>query len=139
MSFAALFPNRSRSIGSSSSTTFDGMDPPASTLLKLGLMLCPEGRTVRRKPLLLSRSISLLYGLRTARLSAFGHGVFDSHHTYSTESLIRMRRTVTHSAGIGILAGLNQKHSCASLKPTRSTSVMRSLKWYSERVGVPSL
>ena len=28
-------------------------------------------------------------------------------------SLTRIRRTVTHSAGIGILAGLNQKHSCA--------------------------
>ena len=39
-----------------------------------------------------------------------------------------MRRTVTHSAGIGILAGLYQKHSWASWKPIVSTSSIRSLK-----------
>src|SRR5215467_1145062 len=101
------------SAGMSSSSTLEGMDPPASTLAKLGLMAWPDGRVVRRTPRRLSRSISVLYALSTARLSALGQGVLDSHHTYSTESLTRMRRTVTHSAGIGILAGLNQKHSCA--------------------------
>src|SRR5262249_3532267 len=100
-------------VGSSSSTIFGGIDPPGSTWLKLGLMLCPEGRVVRFNPLLLSRSISLLYGLSTVRLLALGHGVLESHHTYSTASLMRIRRTVTHSAGMGIFAGLNQKHSWA--------------------------
>jgi hypothetical protein len=33
--------------------------------------------------------MSLLYGFRTARLSAFGHGVLESHQTYSTESRMR--------------------------------------------------
>lgn len=37
-------------------------------------------------------------------------GVFESHQTCSTESLMRMRWTVTHSAGTGIYARLNQKH-----------------------------
>jgi len=64
----------------------------------------------------LSRSISRLYALKTVRLFALGPGVFDNHQTYSTASLTRMRRTVTHSAGIGIFAGLNQKHSWAGAR-----------------------
>src|SRR5438067_1975931 len=116
------------SAGISSSSTLGGIDPPASTLAKLGLMAWPEGLVVRRTPRRLSRSMSALYALSTARLSDFGQGVFDNHQTYSTESFTRMRRTVTHSAGIGIFAGLNQKHSCARWNPTRSTKAMRSLK-----------
>ena len=48
---AAAFP---------SSTMFGGIEPPASSLLKLGLMLCPEGRVVRRTPLWFNRSMSRL-------------------------------------------------------------------------------
>jgi len=44
----------------------------------------------------------------TLRLSAFGAGVLDSHQTQLTASLTRIRRTVTHSAGEGSLAGLYQ-------------------------------
>ena len=36
---------------------------------------------------------------------------------------------VTHSAGIGIFAGLNQKHSCARWKPVCFTSAIRSSRW----------
>ena len=67
--------------------------------------------------------MSLLYGLSTVRLFAFGQGVLDSHQTYSTESLRRIRLTVTHSAGMGILAGLYQKHSWAKWKPIVSTKL----------------
>src|SRR5919199_3626843 len=109
--------------------TLGGIEPPALILSKDELMLCPEGRTVVRTPRSFRRIISLLYGFNTERLFAFGHGVLDSHQTCSTESRMRIRRTVTHSAGIGILAGLYQKHSCARQKPTDSTSSTRSLKW----------
>src|SRR2546425_581187 len=97
----------------SASTTLAGIDPPETILSKEERMTCPEGRTVRLMPLRFKRIISGLYSFRTPRLLAFGHGVLDSHHTYSTESRIRILRTVTHSAGIGIFAGLYQKHSWA--------------------------
>src|SRR5882672_3887843 len=109
MSFAELFPNfRKVSGDSSASKTLDGIDPPASTLSKLERMLCPLGRTVARTPRRFSRIISALYGFKTFLLSALGHGVFPSHQTCSTESFTLMRRTVTHSAGIGSFAGLYQ-------------------------------
>src|SRR5436309_943349 len=98
---------------SSPSTTLAGIDPPDSIAPNPFLMLCPEGRTVARTPLLLSRIMSGLYDWSTLRLSALGWGVLASHQMYSTESLIRTRRTLTHSAGAGIFAGLYQKHSCA--------------------------
>src|SRR3990172_4599865 len=123
----------------SSSTTLEGIDPPASILSKVDLMLWPDGRTVVLTPRWFSRIISLLYDFKTFLLSAFGHDVVESHQTYSTESLIRTRRTLTHSAGVGILAGLYQKHSCARRKPTFSTRAIKSLKWYKERVGSPGL
>src|SRR5262249_34100866 len=116
-----------------------GMDPPGESPEKLGLMLCPEGRVARRTPRRASRSMSLLYGRRTDRLSAFRQADLPSPPTNSTGALARRRRTVTHSAGMGILAGLNQKHSWARWNPTCSTSAIRSLKWYRERVGEPGL
>src|SRR5574341_2396230 len=97
------------------------MAPPAATLSKLVLMLWPDGRTVARTPRLLRRIMSALYGRSTVLLFALGWGVLENHQTYSTESFTRTRRTVTHSAGIGIFAGLYQKHSCARWKPTSST------------------
>src|SRR5271157_2291046 len=131
-SLAELFPIASivsgRS-GNDASVTFDGIEPPAAIPLKDWRMTCPDGRTVPRNPFRLSRIISLLYSFRTFQLLAFGQGVLESHQTYSTESLILIRRTVTHSAGIGILAGLYQKHSCAKWNPRSSTSATRSLKW----------
>ena len=42
------------------------------------------------------------------RLSALGCVDLESHQSASTESFTRMRRTVTHSAGAGSLAGLCQ-------------------------------
>ena len=48
------------------------------------------------------------YGTRTLRLYAFGRSVFLSHQHGSTESFTRMRWTFTHSAGVGIFAGLYQ-------------------------------
>src|ERR1700690_749623 len=103
----------SSSSGNPVSTTLGGMAPPASTLSKESRMTCPDGRTVGRTPRRLSRSMSGLYSFRTRALLALGQGVLENHQTYSTESFTRIRRTVTHSAGIGILAGLYQKHSCA--------------------------
>src|SRR5882672_5024029 len=94
----------------SASVTFGGIAPPAWILSNDLRITWPDGRTVPRTPLRLSRIMSSLYSLSTARFDAFGQGVLDSHQTYSTESRILMRRTVTHSAGIGIFAGLYQKH-----------------------------
>ena len=47
-----------------------------------------------------------LYSVSTRRLSAFGFGVGDSHHTRVNASFTRVRRTATHSAGVGSRAGL---------------------------------
>src|SRR5258706_1122615 len=126
---------RSSTSGSSVSTTFGGIAPPWS-LSKEPRITCPDGRTVGLTPRRLNRIMSGLYSFSTRMLLAFGQGVFENHQTYSTESLTRIRRTVTHSAGIGILAGLYQKHSCARWKPTSSTNAIISWKWYSERVGL---
>src|ERR1700733_164553 len=115
-SFAALFPVFSMASGTSAksaSVTFVGMAPPTAILSNDFRITCPEGRTLPRTPLRFRRIMSSLYSLRTARFEALGHAVFESHQTYSTESRTRMRRTVTHSAGTGILAGLYQKHSWA--------------------------
>lgn len=49
-----------------------------------------------------------LYGARTRRLVAFGHGVGESHQMQFTASLTRIRRTLTHSAGVGSLDGFHQ-------------------------------
>src|SRR5579862_2042534 len=98
---------------SSASVTFAGIEPPASILSNERRMTCPDGLTVPRTPLRFSRSISSLYSLSTVKFEAFGHAVLDNHQTYSTESRTRILRTVTHSAGIGIFAGLYQKHSWA--------------------------
>src|SRR5438093_523507 len=108
-----LLPSFNISMGMPSSRTLKGMEPPACTRLKLVLILCPDGRVVGCKPFAFRRCMSLLYGLSTCLLLALGQGVLDSHQTYSTESRSPILRTVTHSAGAGILAGLNQKHSCA--------------------------
>src|ERR1017187_8707735 len=97
----------------SASTTLAGIEPPAAILSNDSRITCPDGRTAPRAPFRLSRIMSSLYSLSTFRFDAFGLGVFESHQTYSTESLTLTRRTVTHSAGTGILAGLYQKHSCA--------------------------
>ena len=86
----------------------DGIDPPGSILSNDELMLWPDGRTVAFTPFFANRSISALYGRSTFRLSAFGCFVLASHQTCSTESLTRTLRTVTHSAGTGIFAGLYQ-------------------------------
>jgi hypothetical protein len=88
----------------------EGIEPPwlRENLL---VMLCPLGR----RSAITARENSfhvLAVGLSTARLSARGQGVRDNHQTYSTESLTRIRRTFTHSAGAGSLAGLNQKLLC---------------------------
>jgi len=75
-----------------------------------------------------------------------GQGVFDSHQTYSTESLIRTRRTLTHSAGVGIFAGLYQKHSWQKVQGlTSEPGMLRQsrdrvfmappLPWIEERVA----
>ena len=48
------------------------------------------------------------YGTSTFMLEAFGRSVFDSHQHGSTESLTRIRWMFTHSAGVGIFAGLCQ-------------------------------
>src|SRR5579862_437769 len=95
------------------SVTLAGIEPPATILSNDGRIMCPDGRIARLTPLRLSLIMSGLYSFSTAKLVAFGQGVFDSHHTYSTESRMRILLTVTHSAGIGIFAGLYQKHSCA--------------------------
>ena len=71
----------------------------------------PEGRSFGLYPFLRSCCMDSLYGLRIFLLSAFGFGVLESHHTYSTESRTRCLRTFTHSAGLGSFAGLYQKHS----------------------------
>ena len=42
------------------------------------------------------------------RFEDLGFSVLENHHTISTESLTRIRRTVTHSAGPGMRAGLCQ-------------------------------
>ena len=47
-----------------------------------------------------------LYGRSTRRLSAFGDSVLESHQSVVTASLTRVRRIVTHSAGVGSRAGL---------------------------------
>src|SRR5271155_5043814 len=114
--------------GSSASVTLVGIAPPASILSNESRITCPDGRTVPRTPFRFKRIMSSLYSLSTDRFDAFGQGVFESHHTYSTESLTRIRRTVTHSAGTGILAGLYQKHSWARWKPTVSTKAKSSFK-----------
>src|SRR5258708_4302665 len=88
------------------SITFEGIDPPAFNLSNEDRMTCPDGRIVVFTPFLFSRIMSGLYSFRTERFVAFGHGVLENHHTYSTESRTLIRRTVTHSAGAGILAGL---------------------------------
>src|SRR5438445_3328215 len=75
------------------------------------------------------------YGLSTRRLSAFGHSVFDIHQIGLTASVTRRRRTVTHSAGLGSLAGLCQKNSWANWN--LSASRINSSYWYSALVGVP--
>ena len=49
-----------------------------------------------------------LYGCNTRRLLALGQGVLDSHQTVLIASLTRIRRTVTHSAGVGSLDGFHQ-------------------------------
>jgi hypothetical protein len=55
--------------------------------------------------------------------------VGDSHHTQSTASFTRTRRTVTHSAGLGSLEGLHQKNSCARWKPIFLHRIRGSSKW----------
>ncbi len=82
--------------------------PLAFSLSQLALITCPEGRVVSFTPRAFKRSMSALYGFNTFKLLAFGCGVFESHQTCSTESFTRTRRTVTHSAGTGIFAGLYQ-------------------------------
>src|SRR5690348_12797913 len=132
MSFAALLPIFSMLSGqfaSSASVTFDGIDPPASILSNEDRITCPDGLTVPLTPLRFSRIMSSLYSLSTARFEAFGQAVLENHQTYSTESRMRIRRTVTHSAGIGIFAGLYQKHSCAKWNPISSTNAISNLKW----------
>src|SRR5271170_166296 len=104
----------------SASVTFGGMAPPAWMLSKDFLITCPDGRIVPRTPFRFNRIMSSLYSLRTLRFEDFGWGVFENHQTYSTESRTRTRRTVTHSAGTGIFAGLYQKHSWARWKPISS-------------------
>jgi hypothetical protein len=41
-------------------------------------------------------------------LLAFGQGVIDNHQTVLMASFTRMRRTVTHSAGVGNFDGFHQ-------------------------------
>src|SRR5664280_1507377 len=115
MSFAALLPifNMLSGMSKSASVTLGGIEPPALMVSKELRITWPEGLTVLRTPFRFSRIISSLYSLRTLRFEALGCGDLESHHTYSTESRTRIRRTVTHSAGTGIFAGLYQKHSCA--------------------------
>src|ERR1035438_5748182 len=100
-------------MSNSASVTFDGIAPPASILSNDSRITCPDGRVIPRTPFLFNRIMSSLYSLRTLRFEALGWGVLENHQTYSTESRTRIRRTVTHSAGTGIFAGLYQKHSCA--------------------------
>lgn len=47
-----------------------------------------------------------LYGRRTRRLSALGLSDLANHQTCVKLSTVRLRSTVTHAAGDGILAGL---------------------------------
>ena len=70
--------------------------------------------------------MSLEYACKTFELSDFGKADNESQKMYSTESLTRIRRTFTHSAGAGIFAGLYQKNSWQRLKPTSSQSASNS-------------
>jgi hypothetical protein len=78
-----------------------------STTNDCSLILCWDGR---RPALNVPRASSFrmlgLYSLSTRRLSAFGCGFGDSHHTRVNASFTRDRRIVTHSAGVGSRAGL---------------------------------
>jgi cell shape-determining protein MreD len=47
-----------------------------------------------------------LYGFKTFLLSDFGFLILESHQTIFTLSFTRILLTVTHSAGVGSLAGL---------------------------------
>ena len=73
--------------------------------------------------------------LHTARLDR----PFHSHDGVTITDFYTGRRHTLAQAGIGIFAGLNQKHSWARWKPTCRTSAMSSSKWYRERVGSPLL
>ena len=95
---------------------FAGIEPPRSWE-NFGVMLWPDGRFVCLMPRRINRSMSLLYFWRTRELSALGNLDGDNQKMYSTESLTRIRRTFTHSAGAGILAGLYQKNSWHNSKP----------------------
>src|SRR5258708_38438347 len=114
--------------GKVSSTTLEGIAPLAVVSFQLSLMTWPEGLCVAIVLRSANLSISGLYSFSTRKFDAFGCGVFDSHQTYSTESLIRTLRTVTHSAGTGIFAGLYQKQSCARWNPICSTKAISTLK-----------
>ena len=122
----SLFPQRNMSVYSlcSTSITLPGIAPPLSSANE-PLMIWPEGRLVLATPFLMRRLMSLLYSPNTRRLYAFGNIDGDNQKMYSVESFTRMRRTFTHSAGAGIFAGLNQKNSCARLKPVSSHSANR--------------
>ncbi len=90
-----------------------GRNRAAVVALKFRRDVVPAWRVHERNPRLISRCMSLLYEVNTLWLSACGQGVGESHQMCSTESLILIRRTFTHSAGAGSFAGLYQKHSCA--------------------------
>src|SRR6266705_2123195 len=100
---------------------FGGIDPPRLAA-NVVLILCPDGRFVCLIPRLIRRCMSALYACKTRELSAFGNGEAESQNMYSTESLTLIRRTFTHSAGAGILAGLYQKNSWQRLNPISSQS-----------------
>src|SRR5205814_2907788 len=101
----ALLPNFKKLSGSSGiSKTFAGIAPPASTLSNVDRILWPLGRTAVRMPRRFNLIISELYAFNTFLLSALGQAVFANHHNCSTESRTLIRRTVTHSAGIGSFA-----------------------------------
>src|SRR2546427_3397827 len=82
-----------------------GMAPPLLRGNFRPITSCPDGCLAGLQPRFKSVLMVALYGCKTRRLSALGQGVGESHQRQLTASLTRMGRTVTHSAGVGSLAG----------------------------------
>lgn len=80
-----------------------------------------------------------LYGCRTRRLLAFGHSVFDSHHTVLIASFTRIRRTVTHSAGLGRLPTVEILRKVKSALHAKQDEQLEVIKAAHRLTGLPGV
>jgi len=90
-------------------------------------MMGPAGaRSLSHRPV--QRIMSGCKGLSTRLLLALGPWSFREHHTYSTESLMRMRRNGHHSAGIRHLRRVVPEAPWPRMEAPSSTSAISRWK-----------